>query len=134
MEETKLQSLKEDFAQALVNLEQALEQEKTEFMRDSAIKRFELCFDLCWKLIKTILESRGKTCTSPLGCFKDAYGEGLLDYEETWIEMVKTRNKTVHTYNQRLAEAVYNKLPEALDAFKKLMQKLSQSSSENSNF
>lgn len=44
----------------------------------------------------------------------------MLDYEDIWIELVKTRNKTVHTYDEELAEQVYAKLPQALEAFQKL--------------
>lgn len=42
----------EDFDKAIRKLGGVLEVEKTEMTRDSAIKRFELCFDLAWKTIK----------------------------------------------------------------------------------
>jgi len=36
----------EDFEKATLKLEEVLKLEETEVVRDSAIKRFELCFDL----------------------------------------------------------------------------------------
>ena len=42
---------REQLAKALRRLESALAQEKTEFMRDSAIQRFEFTADLAWKTL-----------------------------------------------------------------------------------
>jgi nucleotidyltransferase substrate binding protein (TIGR01987 family) len=56
---------------------------------------------------------------------KEAYHQGLIEYDDAWIkEMVETRNKTVHTYNEDLAEEVYAALPNILGAFKKLLDEL----------
>lgn len=121
MTKTKLEALKEEFQEAVQRLEEVLREEKTDFIRDSAIKRFELAFDLSWKLLKAFFEEKGVICVSPLGCFKEAYHQGLIDYEPAWVEMVKTRNKTAHTYKEALAEEVYNNLPEILKAFQKLL-------------
>ena len=118
---TKFEALFQEFKEALSRFEEALNQEKTEFIRDSAIKRFELVFDLSWKVIKVWLEEEGVSCTSPLGCFKEAYHQGIIEFEEIWVDMVKTRNKTVHTYNLELAEEIYTCLPNTLNAFKKLL-------------
>lgn len=110
----------QEFRDALDRFEEVLREQKTEFIRDSAIKRFEIVFDLSWKVIKAWLEDHGTTCASPLGCFKEAYRQSLIDYEQIWLDLVKTRNKTAHTYSLKLAEEVYAALPEALPAFQKL--------------
>lgn len=117
---TKFQAVFKEFSQAIKRLDDSLKQKKTEFMRDSAIKRFELAFDLSWKTIKAFLEEKGVSCTSPTGCFKEAYRQSLISFDEIWVELTKTRNKTVHTYDEELAEEVYSKLPEALSVFQKL--------------
>ncbi|MBI4064441.1 MAG: nucleotidyltransferase substrate binding protein [Elusimicrobia bacterium] len=120
---TKGQALGRQFSQALNRLKEALKEKKTNLNRDAAIKRFELAFDLSWKMIKALLEEEGIPCASPLGCFKEAYRQNLIDYEEIWIEMVKTRNKTVHTYDEELAQEVYGKLPAFCEALQKLALK-----------
>ncbi len=117
---TKFQILSKEFTEAIEELTQVLERPKDEFMRDSAIKRFELAFDLSWKTVKAYLEERGVVCASPVGCFKEAYRQGIIEFNDIWIELTATRNKTVHTYDERLAEEVYLKLPEALKMFKSL--------------
>ena len=44
-----------NFNKAVKNLEQVLDLNPNEFIRDSAIKRFEITFDLAWKTIKEYL-------------------------------------------------------------------------------
>lgn len=41
-----------DFKKAVEKLAEVLKIRETAITRDSAIKRFELCFDLAWKSIK----------------------------------------------------------------------------------
>jgi len=118
---TKFEATLIEFEDTVKNLEEVLVEEKTDFIRDSAIKRFELAFDMSWKTIKAFLEEKGLSCVSPLGCFRDAYKQGLIEYEEIWVELVKTRNATAHTYKEELADKVYGQLPQALGAFKKLL-------------
>ena len=75
-----------------------------------------------WKTIKAFAEERGVICVSPLSCFKEAYHQNLISYNDTWIkELVETRNKTVHTYDEKLAEEVYNALPNILQSFQELL-------------
>lgn len=122
---TKLQSLLEDFKKATFRLEEVLSQEKNDFIRDSAIQRFEFVFDISWKTIKAFLEEyHNVTCTSPKTCFREAFHQGLIDYDEFWIDLADLRNKTTHTYKEELAEEVYNILPKALSYFQKLLEKI----------
>lgn len=121
---TKFESLKEDFLNSLSRLEEILREKKTEIVRDAAILRFEIIFDLSWKTLKAFLEEKGVSCISPLSCFKEGYRQKLLDYEEIWIKLTQDRNKTVHTYNEKLADEIYENLPLALKAFQKLAEAL----------
>ena len=63
----------EDFERAVKRLEEVLELKKTPVVRDSAIKRFELCFDLAWKSIKNYSKFQGIEYYSPRECFKAAF-------------------------------------------------------------
>lgn len=122
---TKTESVKDDFIKTVKNLEETLKKEKTEERRDSAIKRFELCFDVAWKLIKLLLEEeKGIICNAPNDCFKQAYMQGYVKYDDLWIKMTKIRNEAVHTYKDELADALYEKLPEFLKLFEELEEKI----------
>jgi nucleotidyltransferase substrate binding protein (TIGR01987 family) len=119
---TKTASLRADFAAATARLEQALALPKDEIVRDSAIQRFEISFELCWKLLKAYLEEEHNVqCTSPRTCFRAAFKNGVLDNDPFWIDLTVLRNYTVHTYSQELAEYVYSRLPEAAQRFRAVL-------------
>lgn len=113
-----------DFERAVQKLEEVLSLERNEIIRDSAIKRFELCFDLAWKSIKNFAKMEGLECYSPRECFKIAFQLKLIEYDEKWLEMIGDRNLTVHVYKEEIAEAVYEKLPEYLKMFKNFLRRL----------
>ena len=121
---TKFKAAIKEFGDTCRRLSEALREKKTEMVRDAAIKRFELAFDLAWKTIKAFLETEGVACASPRNCFKEAYRQGLIEYDDVWMSLVEVRNSTVHTYNEHLADEVYGKLPGALEAFEKLLKAL----------
>ena len=103
-------------------LREVLDLDETDVVRDSAIKRFEFTLDISWKMLKTFLEEeKGMICVSPKECFREAYRQSIIDYDEDWIEFVDLRNKTVHTYNEDTAEEIYGELPNALAHFEKLL-------------
>lgn len=118
---TKFESLRKDFEKALARLKEVLAKKKTDIVRDSAIKRFEMSFDLAWKMVKAFLEEYHNTpCASPRHCLREAFRLGLLEYDEYWLEICRLRNETVHTYNEILAEKIFAELPQVLSAFQKL--------------
>jgi nucleotidyltransferase substrate binding protein (TIGR01987 family) len=128
---TKFQSLHEDFTSALSRFEEVLKEKKTDIVRDSAIKRFEIAFDLAWKTIKAFLEERhNSACVSPKTCFREAFRVGLIEYDEAWLNLADERNLTAHTYQEALAEKVYQGLPEALQRFKTLKAALQNAQKE----
>jgi nucleotidyltransferase substrate binding protein (TIGR01987 family) len=100
-----------DFGLTIARLEEALRLEKNGIVRDSAIKRFELCFDLAWKCIQVLAREEGVECNSPRSCLKTAFQLGFLDYDEVWMEMLEDRNQTVHIYKEAYADEVYARLP-----------------------
>lgn len=115
----------DQLASAVMRLEAVLNKEKDEFMRDSAIQRFEFTFDLGWKALKRFLEVRhGVICNSPKDCFREGYKQGLLEYDDFWLELTDKRNETAHTYKETTAEEVYAILPKALLSFQGLLRKL----------
>ncbi len=121
----RLKSLFEDYQKTLDRLRETIEHEKTDMVRDSAIKRFELSFDVSWKLVKIFLEEeKGLQCRSPKDCFREAFQQEIIDYDDYWITMTDWRNVTVHTYKEELAEKLYKELPKALEKFEELENNL----------
>lgn len=119
---TKAETLRRDFAAAIARLEQALALTKDDIVRDSAIQRFEICFELCWKYLKAYLaDEHNAECTSPRSCFRAAFKNGVLDADPFWIDLTVLRNYTVHTYSENLAEYVFARLPEAARRFRAVL-------------
>lgn len=122
---SKFESLLLDFEKALKRFEDVLKEQKSEIVRDSAIKRFELVFDLAWKTIKEFLEEyHNIVCASPKTCLKEAFRQDVIPYNDYWLKISKDRNYTVHIYKEAFAEKIYSELPEALKCFQSLLAKI----------
>ena len=104
-------ALLDDLRRAAARLAEVLKLEKTDVVRDSAIKRFELCFDLAWKCIQIQARTEGIECNSPRSCLKVAFQIKLVDYDETWLKMLDDRNLSVHAYKEKYADEIYGRLP-----------------------
>ena len=113
-----------DFEKSIKKLEEVLSLEKSEIIRDSAIKRFELCFDLSWKTVKNYAKHEGIECYSPKECFKSAFQLKLIDKEKEWLEIVNDRNLSTHLYNEEKAEEIYSRLSNHLESFQQLFKKI----------
>jgi len=119
------------FRRAVDRLANALAQPKNEFLRDSAIQRFEFTFELAWKVLKEYLELQGLEARSPKAAIRGAFQVGLLPEDPGWLEMLELRNLTSHTYDEALAERIYGELPNALERFRQLLQRLEEVEGED---
>ncbi|MBF0206614.1 MAG: nucleotidyltransferase substrate binding protein [Oligoflexia bacterium] len=89
------------------SLKEAIAQPKNDFIRDSVIQRFECTYELTWKTFKRILTGWGKVVNSPKPIFREIFHEGFIDNLDQWFGFADARNETVHTYNRKTAENVY---------------------------
>ena len=98
---------------ALSRWKEALDAKFSDLNRDAAIQRFEFSFELFWKTIKVYLKEEEKIyCDSPKSCFKEI--KNILNLTEkdieTCLKMADDRNFSVHTYSEKMANALYKKL------------------------
>lgn len=111
----------EEFKKATIRLEDALSQNKDEFIRDSVIQRFEFCVELAWKVSKKIM---GTSTSAPKQVVREMAQNGLVKDVEFWLQAIDERNLSSHTYNEILAEQVYafakRFCPEALELVKRI--------------
>ncbi|RUM61156.1 MAG: nucleotidyltransferase [Persephonella sp.] len=115
-----------EYEKCLKKFEEVLNIPENEFIRDSAIKRFELCFELGWKTLKDYLNEEGIFCRSPKNCLKEAFSIGLIDDEDEWLLILEDRNLSVHTYNEELAEDIYKRLSKHFKAMKTLLKRIKE--------
>ena len=103
----KTQSLLADTQKASQRLSEALDLAQTEINRDGTIQRFEFTFELFWKLLQAILTEEGIQAYGPKNAIREAGKLGLLEDVESWLEFLTARNLASHTYNEKLAQDVY---------------------------
>lgn len=99
-----------------------MDQPKNDIVRDSAILRFELTFEVAWKLIQASGREEGLDIKSPRQAFQEAFSLGWIDDEEIWFEIIKARNMATHVYRQKLAEELYSRLDSFYQAFERLQK------------
>ena len=116
--EQRLQYFVNIFDKACRQLEKALALPKDEFIRDSAIQRFEFTFELFWKTLKTYCNILGFKADSPRASIKQSFKAGIIKDNPIYLAMLQVRNLTAHTYEEKLAEEIYTKLP----SYSKAMQ------------
>lgn len=106
----KLASQLSDLGSALDRLDDVLRQPFDEYIRDSAIQRFEFTFELFWKTLKTRCAIDGIVVHSPRESLRGAFSLGLFEDDGRALAMLEDRNRTSHTYNVETAEDIYSRL------------------------
>ena len=80
-------------------------------MRDGAIQRFEFCAELAWKALREYLLAQGYAeINSPKAVMRQAYGDGILEEEGPWLQLIQDRNLTSHLYDESAAGAIYQRI------------------------
>jgi nucleotidyltransferase substrate binding protein (TIGR01987 family) len=78
--------------------------------RAGLIQFFEMAFELSWKLLKDYEEMEGFTAKTPREVIKQAFQAGIVSHGHDWINALQDRNLTAHTYNEKIAIAVEEKI------------------------
>ena len=63
---------------------------------------FQICFEQSWKMMRQLLENHSlyPEISTPRTIIKLAYQYGMIEDEQTWLEIQKTRNLLAHTYSE----------------------------------
>lgn len=114
----------ENFKKAFIHLENAVNTPNlNELERQGLIKAFEFTYELAWTTLKDFLTEMGYTdlIGSKDTLRQAAFQVGLIAEGEIWMEMVKSRNLTSHTYNQETAESIEE---DVIETYYPLLKKL----------
>jgi nucleotidyltransferase substrate binding protein (TIGR01987 family) len=119
--------------QRFANLKKAFSQlskfiekhELNDLERQGLIQSFEYTFELAWNVIKDYYEYQGETgIQGSRDAFRLAINRNLIDNGELWMEMIQSRAKTSHTYNEEIAEEIANSIvTNYFNLFKALIEK-----------
>ncbi len=96
------------FSKALSQLTKFIEKGAlNELEKQGLIQAFEYTFELAWNTLKDYFEVQGETnIHGSRDAFRLAFKRGLLANGETWMDMIKSRTLTSHTYNEDVAEKI----------------------------
>lgn len=125
MDKARFSERTTELCKAICRLEEACAQPFSSFMRDAVIQRFEFCWELAWKTLKLRLEQLGVEVLNPRDAYREALNTGLIQDGNAWSEAQKKRNLTSPTYDEALAQEVYDYLlHEGLALFKQLKKEV----------
>lgn len=103
-----------NYKKALAQLSDAIENNSInpiDIIKEGIIQRFEFTHELAWKVMKDFLEYEGfRNITGSRTATREAFNKELIAEGQLWMDMIESRNKTVHTYQQNILETEYQKI------------------------
>lgn len=102
-----------NYLSALAELREAVETHQTRSLnkleKQGVIQSFEYTHELAWKLLKDYLTDRGVfNLIGSKDATREAFKAELITDGEVWMDMILKRNLTSHTYDNRLADEVFD--------------------------
>jgi nucleotidyltransferase substrate binding protein (TIGR01987 family) len=99
------------FEQAYTQLERAVDISKkrplSELEEQGIIQAFEYTHELAWNVLKDFLEEQGlRDLYGSKDSSREAFKRGLLENGDIWMDMIKSRNLTSHTYNRNISQKI----------------------------
>jgi nucleotidyltransferase substrate binding protein (TIGR01987 family) len=106
-----------------------------EILKEGLIQRFEYTYEMAWNVMKDYALYQGN---AEIGGSRDAiryaFANEIIVDGETWMDMIKSRIKTSHTYNEEIANDIFYKiLKEYYPAFIQFKNKMSGKLSSSQN-
>jgi nucleotidyltransferase substrate binding protein (TIGR01987 family) len=104
-----------NYMNALAQLRSAVQLAKQRTLSDlekqGSIQAFEFTHELAWNVMKDYFSYQGNpNITGSRDAIREAFNKGLITEGEGWMEMIKSRNQTSHTYNQTIADEIVDKI------------------------
>jgi len=121
----RLENYKKAFSLLEKGVELAAGTKLSDLEKEGVIQRFEYTQELAWKTIKDFyLDAGNANIHGSADAFKTAFKEGLVvNGGQALMNSIKSRNKTVHTYNEETATEIFNEIRnEYCVAFRELLE------------
>ncbi len=104
-----------NYSTALAQLAKAVElagqRPLSDLEKQGLIQAFEFTHELAWNVMKDYFIYQGNSSiTGSRDATRESFNKGLIADGEGWMEMIKSRNLSSHTYNQNVAEEIVDKI------------------------
>jgi nucleotidyltransferase substrate binding protein (TIGR01987 family) len=105
----------QNYKKALTTLKNAVElaatRELSDLEKQGTIQGFEFTFELAWNVMKDYLEEQGITdIIGSKNAVRHAFNKGLIEDGQIWMDMIKGRNISSHSYDEETAEKLLDKI------------------------
>jgi nucleotidyltransferase substrate binding protein (TIGR01987 family) len=93
------------------------------------VKAFESTHELAWNVMKDYFLYQGNSrIMGSRDAVREAFQNQMIGDGDSWMDMIKTRNKAVHTYDEAMTDDVIRKTAEVYYSlfvdYEQLMQKI----------
>jgi nucleotidyltransferase substrate binding protein (TIGR01987 family) len=119
-----------NYQKALMNLSEAVdlasERELSKLEKQGLIQAFEIVYELSWNTIRDFYKSQGDAdIQGSRDAFRLAFNRGLIADGELFMNTIKSRQLTSHSYNEETADIIYMDIVnEYYAGFKQLEKRL----------
>lgn len=98
------------------------------------IKAFEFTQELAWNVMKDYFEYQGNTAiTGSRDAIREAFRRALIEDGEGWMDTIKSRNRSTHTYDEstakQLVEVILSRYISLFEQFRLCMRELERGTS-----
>ena len=105
----------DNFSKALSQLLKVYELQQTRELssleKQGFIQAFEFTHELAWKVLKDYIESiGGQVLIGSKDTTREAFQKGLIQNGDAWMEMIKSRSLTSHTYNEDTSKLIVDNI------------------------
>lgn len=120
----------ENYKKAFEQLKEAMElmdkRELSKLEKQGTIQAFEYTHELAWKMLKDFLEYKGNLdIYGSKDAVRNSFKLGILENGDSWMQMIKSRNLTSHTYDESTADGIVDLIKEVyFEEFEKLLNKM----------
>ena len=128
-----MQSFRKAFGQLSKAAAVASQRELSDLEQQGLIKAFEFTHELAWNTLKDFLESRGTmNLYGSRDATREGFAKGLVEDGDAWMEMIQSRNRTSHTYNEETAKEIAEAiLSSYVQQFEKFLGKFTELEKQN---
>lgn len=109
-----LKALKK-LSEAVKYIQEDIKDEKDEVLdeiiKEGLIQRFEYTYEMAWNVMKDYAAYQGNIdIAGSRDAIRYAFSANLITNGDKWMDMIKSRIKTSHTYNEATADEIYWKI------------------------
>lgn len=127
-EDIRWQQRFSNYKRALAQLSKfRVKNDLNELEEQGLIQAFEYTHELAWKTLSDFLKDRGNLeIFGSKDATREAFNLGLIGNGDIWMDMIRSRNLTSHTYNEEVTKTIVNHITyKYYPAFCELEEKLS---------